>query len=167
MKKLLLAIVGLMAITATYSQTTAKLIRTERKYEVNEMAIRNFKVDFPTAINPTYTRTKSFDEVRFTDNGVQSTAFYDWNSKLVGTTTRKQFSDLPASARKDILKQWKGYQVGEIILFNDNEENDADMELYGTAFDDADNYFVSLKKANKVIVVKVTTAGMVNFFSER
>jgi DUF1365 family protein len=41
-----------------------------------------------------------------------------------------------------------------------------DMILYGNTFDDADNYFVELKKDNKAVVVKVDLAGYVSFFTD-
>ena len=52
-----------------------------------------------------------------------------------------------------------------VVKYDDNESNDTDMILYGTAFNDADNYFVELKNDSEAIVVKVDLPGEVSFFT--
>jgi hypothetical protein len=177
MKKTFLAIASLLVITATYSQQTAKLTHMEIKEGrkdarrasrniVSDLTVMRFQSDFPDAKDAVYEKTNSFDEVRFLDNGIPTTAFYDWNSRLVGTTTEKTYADLPASARKYIQKHYKDYEIGQVIMFDDNEANESDMVLYGLAFSDADNYFVSLKKDNKETILKVSPEAVVSFFKE-
>ena len=53
-----------------------------------------------------------------------------------------------------------------VIYFDDNESNDLDMVLYKTAFDDADNYFVVLKKGNEEIILRSDLAGTVSYFKK-
>lgn len=139
-----------------------KLEGTEPTYQSKEA----FAGDFPNAANASWKREKFFDVVGFTLNGVPETAYYDINSELVGTIVTKSFTDLPRSAQKDINKHYAGYQKGRVIMFDDNEYNDTDMELYGVQFEDADNYFIELKKGAKDIVLQVTPEGGVYFFSE-
>lgn len=74
-------------------------------------------------------------------------------------------TDLPLSAQKQIARQYKDYTVQKVIFFDDNEAVDTDMILYGSQFDDADNYFVELTKDNKSVVLQVSTEGLVGYFT--
>ena len=96
----------------------------------------------------------------------QMKAFYDINSKLVGTTQTKTFADVPIKGQEQIKKDYKDYTVGTVIFFDDNEANSTDMILYDIQFDDADNYFVELSKGTKKIVVQVNTEGDLFFFKD-
>ena len=59
-------------------------------------------------INPVqWTRTTYFDEAVFMQNNQQVTAFYDYDSKLVGTTMKSSFDKLPAIAQKEIKEKYK------------------------------------------------------------
>jgi hypothetical protein len=93
-------------------------------------------------------------------------AYYDAEAKLVGTTTQKTFADLPVVAQKEINKKYKGYRTGDVIFFDDNEKNETDMIMYHMQFDDADNYFVDMKKDAKEIILKVDMGGSVSFFKQ-
>jgi hypothetical protein len=98
--------------------------------------------------------------------GKKLRAYYDYDSKLIGTTRREKFTDLPEAAQKQILEKYSDYKVSGVVKFDDNEDNDMDMVLYGTGLDDADNHFVELKKDNKAIVLKVDLSGDVSFFTD-
>lgn len=110
-------------------------------------------------------KTRLFDEVTFKKDDHTVTAFYNSRSELVGTTERKRFNDLPVKAQQIIKKEYKDYAAGDIILFDDNEENETDMVLYNQSFEDADNYFIELAKGNKKIVVESNRAGEVSYFT--
>lgn len=84
----------------------------------------------------------------------------------MGTSEKKTFSVLPSKAQVYILDKYPTYKIGEVVFFNDNEQNDTDMVLYGQSFEDADNYFVGLEKDNKTTVVKVNMSGEVSYFTE-
>ena len=64
-----------------------------------------------------------------------------------------------------INKEYKDYTIEKVIFFDDNEDVDTDMILYGSQFDDADNYFVELRKDNKDVVLQVTMDGLVGYFA--
>lgn len=93
-------------------------------------------------------------------------AFYDDNATLVGTTSIKTFTDLPAKSQQQIKTKYKDYSIGQVIFFDDNEWNDTDMILYGSQFNDADNYFVVLTKGNDKIIVRVDVPGYVYYFTK-
>jgi hypothetical protein len=140
------------------------LKRNERgvSYQSNQQFLR----DFPNAENVNWNVGKVFEEVIFTDAGIKTTAYYDHDSQLVGTTSEKTFADIPVKAQENIKNHYKGYNVETVILFDDNEDNDTDMTLYGTSFEDADNYFVALKNDKEFVIVKADMEGAVSFFKK-
>lgn len=181
MKKLLILPTAILMAAAVHAQTEASLksaIQSEkkvkkddrkelRKLEGKDVSYRStqaFFADFGNLPRATWKRTPTFDEVTFTKDGVTQTAYYDYDAKLVGTTTRKTFSDLPANAQKYIGRKYAGYTRGPVIFFDDNELNETDMILYGNQFDDADNYFIELSRGTEKIILNIDTAGDVSFF---
>jgi hypothetical protein len=186
MKKIFLATGIMMVAAATFAQTgivearketrienkeNRKELREERRLqnsnEVSDLTKDQFAADFHNAKNPLYSREQNFDVVAFTTGkNKKLRAYYDIDSKLVGTTQRKQYADLPENAQRRIQKQYAGYTPTVAIKFDDNQDNDMDMILYGTSFDDADNYFVELVKDSKKVVVKVNMAGDISYFTE-
>ncbi len=133
---------------------------------VSDFAKQSFYKDFGDIPNVNWRKVKNFNIVSFTQNNQKKEAFYDIDANLVGTTTEKAFADLPENAQKTINTKYNGYKIGPVIFFDDNEYSDTDMILYGTQFDDADNYFVELKNGNDKLVVRVDTAGFVDFFKK-
>ena len=91
-------------------------------------------------------------------------AYYDDQSNLVGTTKVVSFASLPKNAQHEINRKYKDYKVGAVIFYDDNENNDTNMILYGMEFEDSDNYFVELNSAKKNLVLKINPEGAVSFF---
>lgn len=139
-----------------------KLEGKEASFQAKQAFIREFG-NIPVS---QWRRTANFDEATFSKNGKPTTAFFDADATLVGTTSHKTFADIPANAQKYINKKYHGYTKSDVMLFDDNELNKTDMILYGNQFDDADNYFVELKKDNKAIVLQVNMNGDVSFFKQ-
>lgn len=161
------------AIKATKKEVKAekKEIQAERvalrKLEgtdVSPDSKNNFNADFGKVTNAVWKRSNTFDEVTFVKEGKKETAYYDSNSKLVGTTSVITFDEVPAKGQQDILKKYKDYTIGEVVFFNDNETNETEMLLFGIQFDDEDNYFVELKKTNQKIIVRIDSKGKVFYF---
>ena len=148
----------------TEKREARKELNKQRESEVSFMAKNNFLVDFDKASDVKWVKGPEFDEATFTKDGQKLTAYYDYKSILVGTTSNKKFSDLPASAQKEIQKEYKGYVTGAVILYDDNGSNETNMYLYGHGFDDADHYFVTVSKGTKEIVLMVSTDGQVSYF---
>lgn len=143
--------------------------KEERKInnaEVSYQTKQQFASDFPQAKDISYSRYQNIDEVHFTLNAVAEKAYYDADAQLIGTVFQKNVADLPATALNNINKNFKDYSIARVIMFDDNENNETDMWLYGQQFADADNYFVELTKGAKKEVVKVNLDGEVSFFSE-
>lgn len=142
-----------------------KLVKLESK-EVSYQSKQQFERDFSDATAVSWKRTNYFDEVSFTKDGARMTAYYDNESNLVGSTTVKTANDIPAAALKEISKKYKDYTIQGVILFDDNEFNETDMLLYGRQFDDADNYFVEMKKGADQLILQVDMQGNVSYFKE-
>jgi hypothetical protein len=162
-----------MAVLQTQAQETNTEAKSEMKAlkklegtKVSELAKTHFFTDFGNVTNPVWKRSGTFDEVTFTKDGKKMTAFYDENSELVGTTTAKTFADLPAKSQQEIKTKYKDYSIGQVIFFDDNEWNETDMIMYGSQFNDSDNYFVELSKGKDRIVVRVDVPGYVYFFTK-
>jgi hypothetical protein len=132
---------------------------------VSEKARNNFRADFPEATNATWKRVKTYDEVLFNKGTRVLTGYYDNDANLVGTTELKTYTDVPIKGRKEIAKQYPGYTPGQVLFYDDNEENETDMILYGIQFDDVDSYFVELSNGTKKLAVQVLMDGQVNFFT--
>lgn len=150
-----------------------KAIKVERKElhklegsVVSEMSKKAFSADFGNVPNVKWKRALYLDEAVFTKGGKEMKAYYDYDSKLVGTSSIKTFADIPPSAQKEIKEKYKDYSIGEVVFFDDNEVNETDMLLWNTQFDDEDNYFVPLTKNNKTIILQVNTKGDVYFFKQ-
>jgi hypothetical protein len=134
--------------------------------EINPAAKNSFAVDFPNTPAIKWERSAYFDEVVFSKDGKQYRGFYDPDGTLVGTTTVVSFSDLPASAQKEIQKKYKDYTIGKVIFYDDNQASSTDMYLYGQQFEDQDNYFVEAVKGTKKIILQATPEGEVLFFTD-
>jgi hypothetical protein len=133
--------------------------------EVGSQAKQQLMIDFGTNADAIWERTVHYDEATFMKDGKTLTAFYDYDSKLVGTTTNKTFSDLPAKAQQFINENYKSYNVGDILEYDDNGLIRSNMAFYNQEFTDADSYFVELKKDNKKIVLQVSMEGNVSYFT--
>ncbi len=141
-------------------------IRKLEGKEVSYQAKQAFYTDFGNVPAGRWMRTNNFDEVLFTKDGHLMKAYYDFDANLVGTTSRRTFAEIPTSAQRFINKNYQGYSKEKVLLFDDNEPNETDMILYGEQFDDADSYFVELKKDKNAIVLQVNMSGDVSFFKQ-
>jgi|KBSMisStandDraft_5_1062788.scaffolds.fasta_scaffold12147_3 hypothetical protein len=150
---------GTNGSNSSKSKESRKEKRLERQSEVDYFTIQQFERDFPDAVDVVFSKGKVFDEANFVLDEKTYTAFYDNENNLVGTTTEKKFSDLPKRAKSYINKKYGDYAVEKVILFDDNESNPTDMWMYDQRFADEDNYFVELKKENKVQIVQVALSG--------
>jgi hypothetical protein len=125
----------------------------------------NFEATYGKISDVMWTRGKTYDEATFSKDGKKFTAFFDDNGTLVGTTNECSFSELPAKGQKEIKSKYKDYTVGKVIFFDDNKFQESEMLLYGLQFKDKDNYFVEVSKGTRNMVLKVDTAGFVEFYA--
>lgn len=124
---------------------------------------QQFNFDFPNATNPSWKRD-FFNEVTFNNGGITEKAFYDDNNELVGTTRNASFSELPEKAKKEITERYPAYKVDQIILYEDNPDNDTELRLYSTPFENHDNYFVVISNGNQEKILRAEKDGEVSIF---
>lgn len=141
-----------------------KELRKLEGKEVSYQAKEAFRGDFGNITVSKWERLTNFDKATFVRDGKFMEAFYDADANLVGTVTPRPFTDLPAKAQKYIHEKYNGYTIGNASFFDDNEKNETDMILYSEQFDDADNFFIELKRDDKKIVLRVDPIGNVSFF---
>ncbi|HKJ41339.1 MAG TPA: hypothetical protein VKA27_04560 [Sunxiuqinia sp.] len=154
-------------------KTTREDLRLERK-ELNSLKDRgvseitkdNFYKDFGNIANVTWEQNGPLAVATYQKGGKQVKSFFDFNNKLVGTSSVKTFAAIPKSAQRTIRKDYGKYEVGPVIFFKDNENNSSDMMLWNTPFASADNYFVELQKPHDDIIVQVNPDGNVSFFKQ-
>ena len=152
---------------------TKQEIKTDRKElrklegtSVNEITKGNFVSDFGKYPNVKWTRGDFMNEATFIKNGKEMKAYYDSDSKLIGTVSIKTISDLPIKAQNKIKTNYKEFAVQKVIFFDDNEGNDTDMIIYDTQFEDVDCYFVELNKENQQTILQVSKDGEVTLFKK-
>jgi hypothetical protein len=124
-----------------------------------------FTEDFPDAKNIHFARLKDLNEVSFTQDKEEMTAYYREGDQLVGTIRKESPAGLPGNAQKEIQNKYPGYTIASVVKFDDNESEATEIILDGISMDDADNYFVELKNDDKAIVVKVDLSGRVNYLT--
>lgn len=147
-------------------QEVRKELRKLEGEEVSAEAKQHFDTDFIATTDARWERTAHFDEVAYTKDGQMSKAYYDTDTKLVGTTSNRTFEELPVKAQKTINRKYRSYKSGDVILFHDNEFNRSNMVLYNQQFIDNNNYFVEMKSENKRIVLRVNMEGDVFYFTQ-
>ncbi len=143
-----------------------ELRRFERKNDVSTLSIDKFNTDFGTLPNVEWTRSPYFDEARFIEKGKPTTAYFNSDGKLVGTTQNITAAKIPADGLKQIKRMYKNYMIDHVVYFKDNHVDDSNMLLYGTEYSHANNYFVELSKGSDKIIVQVTPNGTVYFFKQ-
>lgn len=147
-------------------KTVRKELQKLEGSEVSELSVKAFATDFGKIPNVRWNRGVYMDEATFTRDGKEMKAYYDSDSKLVGTIALKIYSDLPIKAQNEIKKKYKEYTVSKVLYFDDNGGNDSDMFIFDTQFDDIDCFFVELTKAGESLILEVGTEGDVSFFKK-
>jgi len=157
MKKLFItaATAILFSITAFAAEGTKTLITGEEN--VSYIALNRFNSDFRGAKNPAWIVTSNCQKVSFFLDDVKLTAFYNLSGEYLGTTQDVAYKVMPARVQKEIAAKYAGYNVGEVIKYeNFDSETDATALVY----------FVDIKKDKSEILLKVTPDENVSFFKK-
>jgi hypothetical protein len=160
-KYLLVAGIVFMPVMALFAKDHDR----DSAISANLIIRSQFTTDFPDAKDVHFTRIKSLNKVSFTQEKEKMSAYYDDMGQLVGTIQQESFADLPATAQKGILAKYAGYIIADVVRFDDNESDDKERIMYGISLNDADNYFVELRKDNKEILVEVDLSGGVKYLN--
>jgi len=134
--------------------------------KVSEQSKATFYVQFGNVPNVQWERQDYFDVAMFDKDNKMMKAYFDNDGELVGTSIQTDLKALPVKSQLEIAKKYPDYAVGDVILYDDNNEQISDIILFGTQMESEDNYFVELKKDNKRVILEVTPEGRVSFFKE-
>jgi len=119
---------------------------------------QQFTADFAGAENVVWTITKNVQKATFVIDGAKKTAFYNLSGEYLGTTQVVAYSAIPAKTQKLIADTYKGYEAGDVIVYQTNEAVNSEI--------DPTSYFVDLKNSDHEILVRVTTSGKLEFFKQ-
>jgi hypothetical protein len=143
-----------------------KILRKLAGSNVSEQSKATFYVQFGNVPDVQWERQDYFDMATFIQNGQQMKAYFDNDGELVGTSIQTNMKALPMKAQLEIAKKYGDYSIGDVILYDDNNEQISDIILFGTQMESADNYFVELKKDNKRVILEVSPEARVSLFRE-
>ncbi len=117
-----------------------------------------FNADFATASNASWTVTKNTQKVDFIMDGAKRTAFYNLAGDFLGVTQTVSYKAIPARSQRIIAEQYKGYNAGDVIVYQANQNYNSEIE--------STTYFVDLKNDAHEVLVRVTESGAVEFFKQ-
>jgi hypothetical protein len=100
------------------------------------------------AKNVTWSKSSKFQKASFIKDGARMTAFYTWQNELIATTQIVDVTDLPAKAINNLVKNFPGNQMGEIVRYKNGETV----------------YFVNLTNEKEDFIVKVDDSNNVSYF---
>jgi hypothetical protein len=143
-----------------------KVLRKLTGTNVSDQSKATFYVQFGNVKDVQWQRQDFFDMAAFEKDGKQMKAYFDNDGELVGTSIQANMKALPVKAQLEIAKKYPDYSVGDVILYDDNNEQISDIILFGTQMESTDNYFVELKKDNKRVIVEASPEGRVSLFKE-
>jgi hypothetical protein len=154
------------AKTASSKKHAKKILRKLTGSNASEQSKATFYEQFGNVQDVQWVRQDYFDMATFTRDGQQMKAYFDNDGELVGTSIQTNMKALPMKAQLEIAKKYGGYTVGDVILYDDNNEQISDIILFGTQMESADNYFVELKKDSKRVILEVSPEARVTLFKE-
>lgn len=128
--------------------------------EVKDVFFDDFG-DIPDVI---WEADRDYNVATFTSDGKTKRAYYNFDKQLIGSTWSAAFADLPENAQETINSRYKGYEIEEVVFYEDNELHDINFFIYDQEFSHEDSYFVELTKDSKHIALQVDSDGDVSFF---
>ena len=138
--------IAVAALAATLITTSAFASGEE---EDKARAIKNLKKEFTTAKDIQWKLTENYMKASFNWNDQQLEVFYNYDGDIIAKSRPVNPSALPIEAQQKIEKKYAGYKTDECVEMN-NEE--------GT------NFYVSLIKENKKVILKVSPYGDVSVY---
>lgn len=143
MKKSLLSALLMMVLSVVAFAKNDKDKGKERKASVAYYAHELVGAD-----NVTWTKSGKYQKASFVKDGARMTAFYNWQNELIATTQIVDVTELPARAIGNLVKNFPGNKMGEIVRYQNNETV----------------YFVNLTNEKEDFIVKVDAGSNVSYF---
>ncbi len=142
MKKLIIASIALVALTATCFAGTNEVLFKNLKNAVNSVKSAT-----------TWTSAGSYKKAEFNFSGKEVKVYLDAdNDGLIGFSVKIGLDELPAGTTDDVQKKFSGWAITDKIMFIDE---------FGKS-----NYYVQVTKDDRSIALIATPRGKVHIFSQ-
>jgi antitoxin component YwqK of YwqJK toxin-antitoxin module len=122
--------------------------------KVSQAVKNSFHAEFGAQSNIHWNQTKNFDVASFDEEGQSVNAYFTKDGVLEGRTFLKNWTDLPFQAQLNIVQRYKDYDVKSVFVY------------YGKSLNNLGNYFVTLSKDNRTILVQVNEKGNTTLYEK-
>lgn len=137
---------------------TGKYVKGSERKGVSARTTKRFAEVFGNYTGAVWEKSKSLDKVKFVKDGTIMVAYYNADSRLVGTGSQETYAGMPGSALADLKARYSEYAIGSVIFFDKLEANATSRLIYGTKLKE-ENYLIELISERDKIVVRVTVKG--------
>jgi hypothetical protein len=134
------------------SKIEAKTNNTEKSDHVSQTVKTSFHAEFGAQSNIHWYQTENFDVASFYLEGQSVNAYFTKDGELEGRTFLIDWAELPFHAQVKIVQRYKDYNVDRVYVYD------------GNTLHDLGNYFVSLSKDNRTLLVQVNEKGNTTLF---
>jgi len=161
------SILAIFSLSAILSQTTyasgttsengnmeAKTIVAKNADNVSQAVKNSFHAEFGVQSNIRWNQTENFDVASYDVEGESVNVFFTKEGALEGRTFLKKWTDLPFQAQVNIVQRYKDYDVESVFVY------------YGKSLNNNGNFFVSLSKDNRTILVQVNEKGNTTLYKK-
>jgi hypothetical protein len=142
MKKIIFAAMLTIASIAAFARTDKAGRKMLKEYESALKGQSNLQ----------WTNKETFSEARFSLNGHEIKVFQNTDGGLVGFSKSIDLSELPENSLATIEQKYNGV-IADQIMFIDNSGNTS--------------YYVGERTAKGYIVLKISPAGKVSFYTKK
>ncbi len=140
--------------TSGNGKMEAKTMVDENSRNVSQAVKNSFYAEFGAQSNIHWSQTENFDVASFDEEGQTVNAYFTKDAVFEGRTFLKKWTDLPFQAQLNIVQRYKDYNVVRVFAY------------YGKSLNNFGNYFVSLSKDNRTILVQVNEKGNTTLYKK-
>ena len=132
----------------------AKTIVAKNADNVSQAVKNSFHAEFGVQSNIRWNQTENFDVASYDVEGESVNVFFTKEGALEGRTFLKKWTDLPFQAQLNLVQRYKDYDVESVFVY------------YGKSLNNNGNFFVSLSKDNRTILVQVNEKGNTTLYKK-
>lgn len=164
MKKLIYLAFFVLAFSVKgFADDKNKVVKAETA--VTYFAENQFFSRYQSAKSVNWIVTDRFQKASFTMGGKKMSAFFDATGNYIATTQYISEDKLPAITKNRLKKVYKGYEVKEVIRYEMDGHEEAQLyQLTGQRYYD-NLYFANLSNGTESIIVKISPDGQITYLS--
>jgi len=140
--------------TSENGKMEAKTIVAKNSDDVSQTVKDSFQAEFGAQSNILWNQTDHFAVASFEMEGQSVNAYFTKDGVLEGRSLLIKWTELPFKAQVNIVQRYKDYEVNRVFVYR------------GESFDNLGNYFVSLSKDNRTILVQVNETGNTTLYKK-